>query len=58
MGLLAAVERYLKLDHAARAQFCEDSVRMWCAALNAARPVSLPNAPSQTKPVNRCPGAW
>ncbi len=34
MGLLAAVERYLKLDHAVRAQYCEDAVQMFCAALN------------------------
>lgn len=34
MGLLAAVERYLKLDHAARAQRCEDTVQLFCAALN------------------------
>ena len=34
MGLLAAVERYLKLDHPARAQYCEDTVQMFCDALN------------------------
>ena len=34
MGALAAVERYLKLDHAARAQFCEDTVALFCDALN------------------------
>jgi L-seryl-tRNA(Ser) seleniumtransferase len=34
MGLLAAVERYLKLDHAARERYCEEAVRMFCAALN------------------------
>ena len=34
MGVLAAVERYLKLDHVARATYCEDTVAMWCAALN------------------------
>ena len=34
MGLLAAVERYLKLDHGARAQYCEDTVRMFCESLN------------------------
>ena len=33
MGLLAAVERYLQLDHAARARYCEETVRMFCAAL-------------------------
>ena len=34
LGLLAAVERYLKLDHGARAQYCEDVVALFCAALN------------------------
>ncbi len=34
MGALAAVERYLKLDHGARAQYCEDVARMFCEALN------------------------
>ncbi len=34
LGLLAAVERYLKLDHAARAQYCEEAVQLFCAALN------------------------
>lgn len=34
MGALAAVERYLKLDHAARAAYCEDCVRIWRDALN------------------------
>lgn len=34
MGALAAVERYLKLDHAARAQYCEDTVRLFCETLN------------------------
>lgn len=34
MGALAAVERYLKLDHAARAQFCEEAVRLFCETLN------------------------
>ena len=34
MGLLAAVERYLKLDQAARARYCEDCARLFCAALN------------------------
>ena len=54
MGLLAAIERYLKLDHAARAQFCEDSVRMWCAALNPLESVSaeraFPNEAGQPLP--------
>ncbi len=34
MGALAAVERYLQLDHAARAQYCEDAVRLFCETLN------------------------
>ncbi len=35
MGLLAAVERYLLIDHEARAQYCEDCVTLWGAAINA-----------------------
>ena len=27
-------ERYLQMDHAAREQYCEDCVRMWCDNLN------------------------
>ncbi len=34
LGLLAAIERYLTLDHAARAQYCEEAVQLFCAALN------------------------
>ena len=34
MGVLAAVERYLQMDHGARTQYCEDAVAMWCDALN------------------------
>ena len=34
MGLLAAVERYLELDHEARAQYCEETVRMFCTVVN------------------------
>lgn len=34
MGVLAAVERYLRLDHEARANSCESIVQMWCDALN------------------------
>ena len=34
MGALVAVERYMNMDHAARAQYCEDCVQLWCAALN------------------------
>lgn len=34
MGVLAAVQRYLAMDHAARAVYCEDCVRLWCDAMN------------------------
>lgn len=54
MGLLAAVERYLGLDHAARAQYCEDSVALWLAALNPLAGVSaeraFPNEANQPLP--------
>lgn len=56
MGLLAAVERYLELDHDAREQYCETTVQMWCAALKeipgliATR--SFPNEAGQ--PLPRC----
>src|SRR5262249_4864636 len=56
LGLLAAVERYLQLDHAAREQYCEDTVRTWCAALNGLPGVaaerSYPNEAGQ--PLPRC----
>lgn len=34
MGALAAIERYINLDHAARERYCEETVRMFCAALD------------------------
>ncbi len=34
MGLLAAVERYLNLDHDAREAYCESTVKDWCSAFN------------------------
>lgn len=34
MGLLAAVERYLTLDHKAREQYCETVVSDWCEAFS------------------------
>ena len=34
LGLLAAVERYLHLDHEERSQYCEDAVQLWTNALN------------------------
>ena len=56
MGLLAAVERYLKLDHEARKQFCEAAVRTWCEMLNSLPGVNaerdFPNEAGQ--PLPRC----
>ncbi|MCY3779552.1 MAG: hypothetical protein OXG78_04515 [Chloroflexi bacterium] len=56
LGLLAAVERYLKLDHAARAQYCDDVVALFCAALNPLPGVraerAFPNEAGQ--PLPRC----
>jgi uncharacterized pyridoxal phosphate-dependent enzyme len=56
LGLLAAVERYLNLDHAARERYCEDTVRGWCEALNAIPDLtverSYPNEAGQ--PLPRC----
>jgi uncharacterized pyridoxal phosphate-dependent enzyme len=53
-GLLAAVERYLKLDHAAREQHCEQVVADWNAALNQLPGVSarrdFPNEAGQPLP--------
>lgn len=34
MGLLAAVERYLMLDHDARERYCEMAVECWCDGLS------------------------
>jgi D-glucosaminate-6-phosphate ammonia-lyase len=56
MGLLAAVERYMKLDHGVREKYCEDSVAMWCDGLN---PISGINArrafPNEAgQPLPRC----
>ena len=54
MGALAAVERYLKLDHAAREHYCEDTVAMWTDALNQLAGVSaqraFPNEAGQPLP--------
>ena len=56
VGLLAAVERYVNLDHDARAQYCEATVASWCAALNELDGVtavrSFPNEAAQ--PLPRC----
>ncbi len=54
MGLLAAVERYLKLDHDARALYCEDTVKMFCQSLNPLAGVkaerAFPNEAGQALP--------
>ncbi len=56
LGLLAAVERYLHLDHEERSQYCEDAVKLWkdafnrVAGLKASR--SYPNEAGQ--PLPRC----
>ena len=56
MGVLAALERYLKLDHAARERYCEETVAMFCAALNPLPGVraerAFPNEAGQ--PLPRC----
>ena len=56
MGLLAAVQRYLKLDHEERAQYCEDCVALWRQALDPLPGVSteraFPNEAAQ--PLPRC----
>jgi L-seryl-tRNA(Ser) seleniumtransferase len=56
LGLLAAVERYLNLDHDARDGYCETTTAQWCAALNALPGVtaerSFPNEAAQ--PLARC----
>jgi uncharacterized pyridoxal phosphate-dependent enzyme len=41
MGLLAAVERYLKLDHVARSQYCETTVSDWCEAFSTLEGVTV-----------------
>jgi D-glucosaminate-6-phosphate ammonia-lyase len=56
MGLLAAVERYMQLDHDARERYCEATVRMWCEALNTIPGITasrgFPNEAGQ--PLPRC----
>lgn len=56
MGLLAAVERYLTLDHNAREVYCEQTVSDWCAALNSLEGLraqrDFPNEAGQ--PLPRC----
>lgn len=53
-GLLAAVERYLKLDHAARERYCEQTVSEWNEALSRLPGVSarrdFPNEAGQPLP--------
>jgi L-seryl-tRNA(Ser) seleniumtransferase len=54
LGLLAAVERYLRLDHAARERHCEQVVAHWNEALNRLPGVSarrdFPNEAGQPLP--------
>ena len=56
MGLLAAVERYLTLDHDARECYCETTVSLWSDALNALPGIqaerTFPNEAGQ--PLPRC----
>lgn len=56
MGVLAAVERYLQLDHEAREVYCEQTVQLWIDALNDIPGItatrSFPNEAGQ--PLPRC----
>ncbi|MCY3916791.1 MAG: hypothetical protein OXG49_12330 [Chloroflexi bacterium] len=56
MGVLAAVERYINLDHAAREEYCEETVQLFCAALDPLPGVcaerAFPNEAGQ--PLPRC----
>lgn len=56
MGLLAAVERYLLLDHDARAHYCESTVNLWCSRLSVIPGIGVqrtfPNEAGQ--PLPRC----
>ena len=56
MGVLAAVERYINLDHAARERYCEETVQLFCAALDPLPGVraerAFPNEAGQ--PLPRC----
>lgn len=56
MGALAAVERYLKLDHAARERYCDETARMFCSVLNPLAGVSAERAyPNEAgQPLPRC----
>lgn len=56
MGLLAAVERYVKLDHAARERYCEETVERWCTALQSLTGVTAERAfPNEAgQPLPRC----
>lgn len=53
-GLLAAVERYLRLDHGERTRECDRIVALWCAALNEVAGVAatrdFPNEAGQPLP--------
>ncbi len=56
LGLLAAVERYIGLDHDARERLCETIVREWCEAFSAIPGIravrDFPNEAGQ--PLPRC----
>lgn len=56
VGVLAAVERYVQLDHDARERYCETTVEQWCGVLNKLDGVtaerSFPNEAGQ--PLPRC----
>jgi L-seryl-tRNA(Ser) seleniumtransferase len=56
LGLLAAVERYLDLDHDARERYCENTVNLWCEAFNRIEGLTscrtFPNEAGQ--PLPRC----
>jgi L-seryl-tRNA(Ser) seleniumtransferase len=56
VGALAAVERYINLDHEARERYCETTVQQWCKSLNEIDGItaerSFPNEAGQ--PLPRC----
>lgn len=56
LGLVAAVERYLSLDHDARERSCEETVQTWCAALNTQAGITAARAfPNEAgQPLPRC----
>lgn len=54
VGLLAAVQRYISLDHEGRADWCEQTVEQWNEALNSLQGVNacrdFPNEAGQPLP--------